>query len=269
MSTQAGTAHRAAERSPVRFTAFLLAAAVVVLLAALGAGADHQVVLRSPLGGDRSAGAWQRPEAYSEEQWGNSEEEQHEPREDDGAYVSLIVSLLVVTAIPIGLVAVVVVRRLRRAGAGALPSPGALGRSRDLPLFTVEDAAESVRAAREHLRTADDPHGAVVAAWLELERAVAASGFRRGPSQTTQEYVTGILARVDLDREALARFAELYRRALFDARPLSSADAADALAQLDLLAAQLDAAQGGTTQRGTTQRGAAKGSAAQIDADQR
>src|SRR5699024_164013 len=71
-------------------------------------------------------------------------------------------------------------------------------------------------------------------------RAIAAAGVRRRPAQTTLEFVQGVLSDLRLDEEALDRLAHLYRRALFDARPLDEDARDSALACLDLLTADLD-----------------------------
>src|SRR5699024_4405858 len=94
--------------------------------------------------------------------------------------------------------------------------------------------------ARTGLSTVVDAHDAVIAAWLALERAIAAAGVRRRPAQTTLEFVQSVLSDLRLDEEALDRLAHLYRRALFDARPLDEDARDSALACLDLLTPDLD-----------------------------
>nr|WP_245354384.1 DUF4129 domain-containing protein [Brachybacterium sacelli] len=107
--------------------------------------------------------------------------------------------------------------------------------------LTVTQARAAFDDARAHLSTVVDAHDAVIAAWLALERAIAAAGVPRRPSQTTLEFVVAVLATLQLDRSALDRLAHLYRRALFDAQPLAEPDREEAIALLDRLTAGLDA----------------------------
>lgn len=243
-----GSDGRAPARSPLRFAAFLLAAAAVVLAAALGAGADHTVVLHTPESGARFYSPPKQKEKYGEAQWGQGEEKEREPEKHYDGSVSIMVALIVIVATPVVVLLVWLVRRIARI---RLPDPPDAGVRSRADLFTVEQAQETLRFATQRLHNVGDPHEAVVAAWLELERAVAEHGPVRAPQQTTAEYVTAVLAGVDLDRERLGSFAELYRRALFDARPLTDADRAAAIDILDALAAQL-------TAEGTTDRGRAR-----------
>nr|WP_276547994.1 DUF4129 domain-containing protein [Brachybacterium muris] len=110
----------------------------------------------------------------------------------------------------------------------------------DAEEVTVEQARGALADARERLSTEVDAQDAVIAAWLTLESAIAQVGIRRRPSQTTLEYVVDVLGGADLDATDLDRLAHLYRRALFDAAPLTESDRDSALALLDRLTAQLD-----------------------------
>ena len=110
----------------------------------------------------------------------------------------------------------------------------------DVDELTPAQARAALEDARDRLSTVMDAHDAVIAAWLSLERAIAAAGVRRDPSQTTLEYVVAVLGSLELDRSALDRLAHLYRRALFDPQPLVETDRDDALALLDTLTDELE-----------------------------
>lgn len=105
--------------------------------------------------------------------------------------------------------------------------------------LTLTQARSALDDAHQRLSTAVSAHDAVIEAWLALERSIAAAGIRRGASQTTLEYVSGVLGALDLDGEALAALAALYRRALFDPEPLAEADRDSALASMARLSDQL------------------------------
>lgn len=153
-------------------------------------------------------------------------------------------TLLVVLAVVVTGLAVWLLIRMR-----ALVSPP-LEEAEEMPdaeELTVEQARGALADARERLSTEVDAQDAVIAAWLALESTIAAVGIRRRPSQTTLEYVVDVLGGVDLDAGELDRLAHLYRRALFDAAPLTESDRDSALSLLDRLTAQLDQhADGGT-----------------------
>ena len=111
--------------------------------------------------------------------------------------------------------------------------------------LTTQQARAALDDARARLSTVVDAHDAVIAAWLALERTIAAAGIRRRPSQTTLEFVQGELSDLHLDAEALDQLSHLYRRALFDAQPLDERARESALACLDLLTQDLDSVRAG------------------------
>lgn len=144
---------------------------------------------------------------------------------------------LIVLAVVLALVAAWVIHRMRKL---ARPAPPRADEA-DEDELTVTQVRAAFADARGHLSTVVEAHDAVIAAWLALERAIAAAGVRRRPSQTTLEFVVAVLATLQLDRSALDRLAHLYRRALFDDQPLIEADREEAIELLDRLTSDLDA----------------------------
>jgi hypothetical protein len=132
-------------------------------------------------------------------------------------------------------------RRRVRAGVRAdevVPVPS------DDPLRPARTAAMR-RAARQALaqlrgRTGGDPGDAVVAAWLVLEEAAAEAGSAREAHQTPTEFASSVLARHDLDIEALDRLRGLYQRARFGTGSMvTEADVAAAAEALETIVDEL------------------------------
>lgn len=224
--------------SPRRTVAIvlMLVALGALALVTLGAAADRGELMTYTGGGDLELSTVQQTaEDYSEPDWDTHEVETVEPRADVGR--GAVTALLVIASIALVLLAIWVVHRMRRL---AEPPPPLAAEVADSEELTVAQARAALDDARARLSSVVDAHDAVIAAWLALERAIAAAGIRRQPTQTTLEYVVAVLASLDLDATSLERLSELYRRALFDDRPLAEADRETALALLDALTAQLE-----------------------------
>lgn len=208
-----------------------------IALATLGASADRGS-LGSYDGPTREVvtvpGSTPPPSIAPEQEQPSEAPEPPQPRSSSGTGSLLLVILLavVVTALAVWL--------LIRMRALARPPLEEAEELSDVEELTVEQARGALADARERLSTEVDAQDAVIAAWLALESTIAAVGIRRRPSQTTLEYVVDVLAGVDLDAGDLDRLAHLYRRALFDAAPLTETGRESALSLLDRLTAQLD-----------------------------
>ncbi len=85
------------------------------------------------------------------------------------------------------------------------------------------------------------PRNAIVAAWVRLEQAIEGEHFPHRPEETPSELVERALASYDLDREAIARLAALYREARFSTHPVTEEHRAEASACLRRLLATLGA----------------------------
>jgi hypothetical protein len=160
-------------------------------------------------------------EAYGEPDWATREEPTRPP-DPEGPDTGLIIALAVLGVVLLALVAWVV-HRLRRL---ARP-PAELAPPADADELSVAQARSALEEARESLSTVMDAHDAV----------------------TTLEFVTAVLADLDLDRAALDELAALYRRALFDPEPLREEARDRARTLLDRLTADLRG-EGGPSGRG-------------------
>lgn len=225
--------------APYRMVAVLMLVAAIgaIALATLGAGADrgslgsYEGPTRDPMPLTQSSQP--EPELPDDQ----LPREVPEPARTRTAAPNGAVILVVLAAVAVSVLAIWLLLRLR---ALATPPPPEADPVEETEELTAEQAREALEDAREQLSTAVDAEGAVIAAWLALERAIAAVGIRRRPSQTTLEYVLEVLHGVQLDRAHLDRFAHLYRRALFDDAPLVEHDRDEARTLLDALTAQLE-----------------------------
>lgn len=206
-------------------------------LATLGAGADRGQIAVFTGDSDRdfSVEPDVEPPAAPDE-WAMPLEPP-EPPEGDGGGSGLLIAVAVLVAVLVA-VAIWVLLRMRELARPQLVSAGDAADEEEL---TTDQARAALDDARDRLSTVVDAHDAVIAAWLALERAIAASGVRRRPSQTTLEFVVAVLGSLDLDATALNRLAHLYRRALFDDQPLGEGDRDEALTHLGTLTDDLDA----------------------------
>lgn len=230
------SSHASAASGPRLLVAVLL---LVVTLAGIG-------MITLGASADRGAGAvydgateasylWgPQREPYSEPDWSTSDIPT-EPPDPEGPNFGLIITIAVIAAVLLA-VTLWVAHRMRRL---ARPAP-AIAREADADELSVTQARSALNDARERLSTVVDAQDAVIAAWLALERTIAAAGVHRARSQTTLEFVVAVLGRLDLDRTALELLAHLYRRALFDPQPLQESDRDDALELLQELTAQLE-----------------------------
>ncbi|MGH3714155.1 MAG: DUF4129 domain-containing protein [Micromonosporaceae bacterium] len=74
----------------------------------------------------------------------------------------------------------------------------------------------AVEAGLEELAaTGNDPRSAVIACWLRLEKAAAAAGTQRAPSDTPGDLVARMLAAHDVSAPVLGELAAAYRLARY------------------------------------------------------
>lgn len=156
------------------------------------------------------------------------------------AWLGAVIEILLVAALLVGLF--FVLRALVRAVARVV-------REIQLPEVETNDAANWQLVAREELSGAvtagadqietGTPSDAIVACWLALERAAAAAGVARQPSETPAELTVRVLAACWVSRAALERLADLYREARFSAHGLPESARAEARDALRLLRREL------------------------------
>ena len=141
-----------------------------------------------------------------------------------GIALALLLAVVVVLAIR-------VIRRRRRAAPpeSARTAPGRA-------LLTDRRAAHQARMLRE-----GSPREAIIAAWLDLERLVAAAGVPRRPSETSSELVVRVLDDRDVPAAALTDLAALFREARFSTHEPTEALRERAAGDLDAVHAALGA----------------------------
>ena len=115
------------------------------------------------------------------------------------------------------------------------------------PLGTTpaEALADVLAETLDDLRAERDPRRAVIAAYARMERALAASGLPRGPSEAPEEYLGRILSDLAVTGRAAARLTSLFAWARFsghDVRPEMKDEAIETLEQVRHELAAADAA---------------------------
>ena len=141
-----------------------------------------------------------------------------------GIALTLLLAAVVVLAIRAN-------RRRRRAA-----PPESAREAPDRALLTDRRAAHQARMLRE-----GSPREAIIAAWLDLERLVAAAGVPRRPSETSSELVVRVLDDREVPAAALTDLAALFREARFSTHELTEALRERAAGDLDAVHAALGA----------------------------
>jgi hypothetical protein len=124
---------------------------------------------------------------------------------------------------------------------------GARGRrsAREALAATPHEALADVLAATlDDLRAERDPRRAVIAAYAQMERALAASGLPRTPAEAPEEYLARALVELELSSRAAARLTALFSWARFsghDVRPEMKDEAIETHEQVRRELATVDA----------------------------
>ena len=164
-----------------------------------------------------------------------------EPSEPDGGFplmVWLVIAGLIVLFLALrAFLSRVSFRRGETEGryeaeAGRIDQVEALETEPDLPALR-----RGVEAARRILDGHDAPDDAIIAAWLELEKAAASSGVDRARSDTPTEFTTAVLDATKADPAATRTLLGLYHRARFAPHAvLGPAEVAQAVSSLERIA---------------------------------
>lgn len=163
-------------------------------------------------------------------------------------WVLVVVGLVVVGLLGAALVAVL--RRLAESRGTTPPEDDRAVAPGEDPGARVDDGAlavlrEGVRAASRELDDDVPPGDAVVAAWVAVERAAAATGVERDRAQTATELALAVLGATRADPGATRELLGLYLAARYGAEPVSVPDVARARALLAVVAQGLAARQDG------------------------
>lgn len=84
-----------------------------------------------------------------------------------------------------------------------------------------------------------DPRNGVVACWVALEEAVQRAGLSKDRSETAAELARRVLARWEVDPEAITTLSDAYREARFSRHPVTEEQRESAVAALDRIHSDL------------------------------
>jgi hypothetical protein len=96
----------------------------------------------------------------------------------------------------------------------------------------AEHVADTLDDTLDDLRAEPDPRRAVIAAFARLEQALASSGLPRRASETAEEFVARILARLEVDAVPVRTLTDLFERAKFSQHDVDDGMKEDAIAAL-------------------------------------
>ena len=196
----------------------LVAFAIFFVLLGLGfiAARGHQGErLRSPIGAVRTA----------------AEEQKQQGRQPYEPHFTIWPVLVVAGLAGAGLAAAYAAHRARRR---------ALGRGDPELALLLADVVEETL---DDLRAEVEPRKAVIAAYARLERALAAYGLPRRPSEAPAEYVARILDDLEVATAAVRRLTALYERAKFSQHDVDVGMKEEAIDTLEDVRAELRAAE--------------------------
>ena len=142
---------------------------------------------------------------------------------------------------------VVAVLSLVAVGVGALWLSARGRRTSMEPLggTLAEALADVLGETLDELRAEHDPRRAVIAAYVRMERALAAAGLARRETEAPEEYLSRVLDEVELSARAAGRLTALFAWARFsvhDVRPEMKEEAIETLEQVHRELAALEAA---------------------------
>jgi membrane protease YdiL (CAAX protease family) len=103
--------------------------------------------------------------------------------------------------------------------------------------------ADVVEETLDDLRAEVDPRKAVIAAYARLERALAAYGLPRRPSEAPEEYVARILGDLEVGSASVQRLTALYARAKFSQHEVDEGMKEEAIDTLEEIRSELRAAE--------------------------
>jgi hypothetical protein len=106
---------------------------------------------------------------------------------------------------------------------------------------TVEALSDVLEETLDDLRTETDPRRAVIAAYVRMERSLAAHGIPRRPFEAPHEYLGRVLGDLSGGRLAAARLTALFERARFSPHEIDAGMKADAIEAIESLQADLAA----------------------------
>jgi len=119
-------------------------------------------------------------------------------------------------------------------------------RRRRLPLPSdslLPTLADVLEETIDDLRAEEDPRRAVIAAYARMERALAAYGLPRSPSEAPDEYLHRILSDLEVSRRATSRLTALFAWAKFSGHDVAPEMKDEAIEALEAVRRELHAAE--------------------------
>jgi hypothetical protein len=105
---------------------------------------------------------------------------------------------------------------------------------------TLEEAlAATVETTIDDLRSERDPRRAVIAAYAQMERTLAARGLRRSPAEAPFEYLARVLRGLHVRESAVRTLTGLFEYAKFSPHEIDTAMKEDAIGALVAIRADL------------------------------
>jgi uncharacterized membrane protein SirB2 len=103
----------------------------------------------------------------------------------------------------------------------------------ELESTVQEDLARAVETTIDDLRREPDARRAVIAAYANMERVMAAHGFARRRAETPFEYLARVLRGLDVRESAVRQLTQLFEYAKFSAHEIDSAMKEEAIVALE------------------------------------
>jgi hypothetical protein len=103
----------------------------------------------------------------------------------------------------------------------------------------AEVLSDVLEETLDDLRAESDPRRAVIAAYVRMERSLAAHGFPRQRSEAPHEYLGRVLSELSGGRQAAARLTALFERARFSPHEIDAGMKAEAIEAIESLQADL------------------------------
>jgi Domain of unknown function (DUF4129) len=98
-----------------------------------------------------------------------------------------------------------------------------------------EDLAHAVETTIDDLRREPDARRAVIAAYANMERVLAAHGLARQRHDAPREYLARVLGRLEVRESAIRTLTALFEYAKFSAHEIDAAMKADAISALEAI----------------------------------
>src|SRR6266536_2942279 len=140
------------------------------------------------------------------------------------------VPFVVVGALALALAVVMVVR-------------GERARRRRAAVSGLGQLAELLGDTLADLEDETDPRRAVIAAWVRMERGLAAAGLPRHVAEAPLEYVARVLERANVQPASVRRLADLFERAKFSQHTVDEGMRAEAIEAVATIRRELEAEQ--------------------------